>query len=401
MNAALVRVSSGAYLWHMRETMVLLAIAFQLLVAPLGSAQRCGFSGGRPAAEVPAPSLPEDEIVIPVVVHIVWQQPEENIPDERVFSQIEALNEAFAAQNIPDGLVPNLFQPFITDTGIRFCLATRDPEGNPTTGIERRQTPLTIAPGGTQELHYTELGGLDAWDPDRYLNIWVTRFAGGITGTATFPEEAPPQEDGVEIHYEFFGKGGTPPYDRGITTVHEVGHWLGLIHPWGPGEPACDEDDGLSDTPLSEVTYQGECPFWLVFSCGTPDMSMNFMYYTDDACMAMFTPQQRDLMWATLNGPRSSLKTSDGCAFTPVSTEEVGTSPFRLWPNPNAGRFWFEADTGTVVEVYDVAMGRLMLRLSANAARKQVAHGLSNGTYVVVWLRDGRIVGRQRMSVLR
>ena len=400
LNCPLARLSTAGYLWRMRGATILFVIVLQFLVGLSCHAQRCGFTGGRVPVSPIQELVPEDEIVIPVVVHIVWQQPEENIPDERVFSQIEALNEAFAAEHIPEGLVPNLFQPFITDTGIRFCLATRDPQGNPTTGIERRHTPLTIAPGGTKELHYTALGGLDAWDPDRYLNIWVTRFAGGITGTAAFPEEGPKEEDGVEVHYEFFGKGATPPYDRGITTVHEAGHWLGLIHPWGPDDPTCDEDDGLDDTPLSDVTYQGECPFWLVFSCGTPDMSMNFMYYTDDACMAMFTPQQRDLMWATLNGPRSALKTSEGCAFTPVHADEVERQPLRLWPNPNAGIFWLDAAGGIEIEVYDLA-GRLVERLSANGARAAVRHDLPQGIWMVVLRRDGRIVGRQRMSVVR
>ncbi len=385
----------------MQAKSVFLLIGLQWFASAWCAAQQCGFSGGRlPVAVVP-PAMPEEEIVIPVVVHIVWQTPEENLPDERVFSQIEALNEAFGAQHVPEGLVPNLFQPFVTDTKIRFCLATRDPSGLPTTGIERRHTSLSVAPGGTPELHYTALGGLDAWDPDRYLNIWVTRFAGGITGTASFPGEGPPAEDGVEVHYEYFGKGGTPPFDRGFTTVHEVGHWLGLLHPWGPGDPSCDADDGLSDTPLSEMTYQGECPFWLVFSCGTPDMSMNFMYYTDDACMAMFTPQQRDLMWAMLNGPRSGLKTSDGCALTPVSVEEAAASPgARLWPNPNAGTCRVGVPAGTTVEVCDLS-GRVVWRFVAREAQPLLRHGLPPGFYLVVMRRQGRLLGRAPMSVIR
>ncbi len=382
----------------------LLFLVFQL-AASVSVSQRCGFvTPEREVTALPFSGPLSDEIVIPVVVHIVWQEPEENIPDERVWSQIEALNEAFGAQHIPDWMAQSVFSPYITDTKIRFCLATRDPQGLPTTGIERRHTNSNIALGGTTELHYTSMGGLDAWDPQRYLNIWVTRFAGGITGTASFPEQGPAAEDGVEVHYAFFGKDATVPYDQGITTVHEVGHYLGLPHPWGPDAPTCNQDDGIDDTPLSELTYQGECPTWLVFSCGTPDMSMNFMYYTNDACMALFTPQQRDLMWATLNGPRSTLKDSDGCVFTPVSTdtpnEGIGV---RLYPNPNDGVLsvqWDYPDQMTL-EWYDLH-GRCVKRLSANGTTARIHHRLPSGTYLFQ-LKDsqGKVIDRRLCSVVR
>jgi hypothetical protein len=261
----------------------------------------------------------------------------ENIPDEQVFSQLDALNQDFQALNAETASVPTIFQPLVASVGFSFCLASTDPDGLPTSGITRTYTDNPIGIGGTPNIHYDALGGKDAWEPDRYINIWVARFAGGVGGTATFPGQAVPAEDGIEIDFRQFGTLGTaPPYHLGRTLTHEMGHYFNLHHLWGPAfDSCCDEDDFVSDTPLSCETYLDACPLSSSFpiSCTEPDLYMNFMNFTDDACMALFTPGQRDRMWAALQQNRSSLMDSDGCQPVHVDDAAAGISsdgPFLL-----------------------------------------------------------------------
>lgn len=261
-------------------------------------------------------------VVIPVVVHVVWNSNEENISDEQIRTQIEVLNQDFNAENEQISLVLSIFQGVIADVDFEFCLASKHPNGNATNGITRTQTSNSNGIGGTSSLHHTDQGGQDAWNPDKYLNIWVAKFAGNIGGTATFPGEGPADEQGVEVNYKQFGTIGTattPPYHLGRTCTHEIGHYFNLEHVWGPNiNSCCDEDDGVADTPNSCETYIHQCPTGNAFSCTQPDMWMNFMNYTDDACMAMFSKGQKERMYAALNTFRPGLLDSDGCAAVPT-----------------------------------------------------------------------------------
>jgi hypothetical protein len=295
--------------------------------------EHCGTihqSGSSLAKNLPATSLSnvvgERMVVnIPVVVHVVYNTAAENISDEQILSQIEVLNSDFSASN-PEiqSIVPPMFEPVVGNIGFRFCLATKDPDGNATTGISRTHTDNNIGIGGTAAIHYTAQGGHDAWPIDKYLNIWVAKFAGGIGGVATFPGEGPDAEQGIQISYKQFGTVGTaatPPYNLGRTATHEIGHYFNLEHVWGPNQNSCcTEDDGVLDTPVSCEDYLHECPSGTTFSCLAPDMWMNFMNYTDDACMAMFTLGQKQRMYEALENFRAGLLSSDGCQA--VGTEE-------------------------------------------------------------------------------
>lgn len=272
-------------------------------------------------------------ITIPVVVHVVWNQPEENISNEQILSQIEALNQDFRALNSEIPLIPTEFKPLIADVGLEFCLANVDPQGNPTTGITRTFTNNSVGIGGTTAIHFTSLGGRDAWDPTRYLNIWVAKFAGGISGTATFPGQSPPEQDGVEINYRYFGTIHTdPPYNLGRTLTHEVGHYFNLEHPWGPSINDCCGDDFVADTPPACQTYLGQCPVHPQVSCILPDIFMDYMFYTDDACMGMFTLGQKARMLAALELFRPGLLLSGACTVGSTSVEAVRT--LSIFPNP-------------------------------------------------------------------
>lgn len=277
---------------------------------------------------------PRSVITIPVVVHVVWHEVAENISEEQINSQIDVLNQDLRSLNSNLDIVPPQFQPFIADTEIEFCLAKVDPQGNPTNGITRTFTD-NPGIGGSSTIHFTSLGGHDAWDTEHYLNIWVANFSGAVNGIGTFPGEAPPGEDGIVVKYNSFGTLNTlPPYHLGRTTTHEIGHYFNLEHLWGPSiNSGCDEDDFVDDTPVSSETYLSQCPAGEQISCGTADMFMNYMTFADDACMALFTLGQKARMMAALNGPRAGLLASTGCVL--VSTNEPETeAKVKLFPNP-------------------------------------------------------------------
>ncbi len=350
------------------------------------------------------PSITERMVVtIPVVVHVVWNKAEENISKEQILSQIEVLNKDFSASNSQINSVPLLFQPLIADVGFHFCLASKDPNGNASSGIVRTQTANNLGIGGTSAIHHSSQGGSDAWNPDKYLNIWVAKFAGNIGGIASFPGEGPANEQGVEINYKQFGTVGTatnPPYNLGRTCTHEIGHYFNLEHLWGPNaNSCCNEDDGVADTPVSCENYQNQCPTGTTFSCTAPDMWMNFMNYTDDACMAMFTLGQKLRMYDALNNFRAGLLNSDGCQ--PVATvEETANVDLVIYGNPVLGQLNFEIKSPTALP-WRVQLKNALGQpdydkfMVANAPSIIDCQGFGSGVYFLVASQNGaRIVRR-------
>ncbi|HEY8835591.1 MAG TPA: M43 family zinc metalloprotease, partial [Chthoniobacterales bacterium] len=180
-------------------------------------------------------------IIIPVVVHIVWNAAEENIPDARVTEQIDRLNLDYQRLNTDASSVPAEFSGVATNMQIRFQLAARDPNCMATTGITRTNTTQTSfsVPSDVQgtdiafnPVKSTAAGGIDAWPADRYLNIWVCNMTGGILGYSSFPG-FPANVDGVVILYSAFGN-TSGNYNLGRTATHEIGHYLNLFHPFQP-----------------------------------------------------------------------------------------------------------------------------------------------------------------------
>lgn len=296
--------------------MKIAALLLALLAATgLRGQQRCSTFHMRDTTETESPSdspplaiTLRETLTIPVAVHIVWRTPSENISDAQVESQIEVLNRDFRALNAEAAAVPSLFSPVLADMEIEFCLVA----------ITRTQTEISgisaLYQGGKRRVCYSELGGRDAIDPGHYLNIWVAGRADGACGDAPLPGQntpVPAAEDGVFVQPECFGTLGTamPPYQLGRTTTHEIGHWLNLKHLWGDGleDPLCQTDDLVADTPEQAYSYQGECPTHPSLSCGSADMFMNFLNFTDDACMAMFTEGQKARAWAAINTYRPGL----------------------------------------------------------------------------------------------
>lgn len=250
-------------------------------------------------------------LTIPVVVHVIYNNSTENISDAQVLSQITVLNDDFRRLNSDQD---NEWGQ-AADTEIEFCMATIDPDGNPTDGITRTSTNQSSF-GTNDQMKFDSSGGKDAWPAGDYLNIWVCDISGGILGYAQFPG-GPASTDGVVIDYQYYGTIGTAtsPFDLGRTGTHEVGHWLNLRHIWGDG--GCSVDDFVGDTPTSDAPNYG-CALGHT-SCASTDMVQNYMDYSDDACMNLFTAGQRDRMQALFGpgGSRESLMTSGGCGGSP------------------------------------------------------------------------------------
>lgn len=264
------------------------------------SAQSCTWPPN-PLHTFPADST-FGQIEVTVVVHVVWRQGSENISDEQIQTQIDALNRDFSGMNADrEQVTQPVFRQLMADTEIVFRLAEKDPQGQASSGIVRRQTSIaTIATAyagdGRRRVCYDELGGSDAWPSDCYLNIWVAAFPAGLAGQASQPGQSAAAEEGIFIAPSRFGQTGTvsPPYHLGRTATHELGHYFNLLHLWGEDIAAsCTGDDGVGDTPCQSLSYLGMCPQGAGFTCGTPDMTQNFMSLSEDACLLFFSPGQK------------------------------------------------------------------------------------------------------------
>jgi hypothetical protein len=265
-------------------------------------------------------------LTIPVVVHVVYRNANQNISQAQIQSQIDVLNEDYRKLNADVGNVPAAWQGITADCEIQFCLAVRDPQGAPTTGITRTSTQ-TNSFSLNDAVKYTAQGGQNAWPASSYLNIWSCNLSGGILGYAQFPGQAA-ATDGVVIGYNYFGRTGTvsAPFNKGRTCTHEVGHWLGLYHIWGD-DNGCGGTDNIADTPNQDAeTYN--CPSGVQTDACSPTapgyMWMNYMDYTDDACMYMFTEGQKTRMRAIMNTSRAALANSLGCVPIQLFADDAG-----------------------------------------------------------------------------
>lgn len=263
---------------------------------------------------------------IPVVVHVVHRNAAENLSDAQIQSQIAILNADYRATNADKASTPAAFQSLIGDARITFKLATTDPSGNPTDGITRTSTSNTSFNSDTDNVKSAASGGADAWPADKYLNMWVcgnlrTSSGQSLLGYAQFPG-GPAATDGVVILHSAFGNTGTAaaPFNLGRTATHEVGHWLNLRHIWGDDGTGCAGSDFVADTPNQGGPNYGVPTFPHVSCSNGPngDLFMNYMDYTDDAAMFMFTVGQVDRMQAALDGPRSSIGVSGPCDGKPI-----------------------------------------------------------------------------------
>ncbi|MCR9155364.1 MAG: zinc-dependent metalloprotease [Bacteroidetes bacterium] len=350
---------------------------------------------------------------VPVVFHVVYNNSDENLPDSVIFNQLQALNDNFSRQNADTASLRSVFEPYVGNPQIEFVLASQSPDGSPTNGITRTNTNVEHFGGilpyaGNQtaqiqqwvndSLFYNffritedSLGGISAWDTERYLNIWIGDLRIFEPMINNFEELvllglAPPPpshpsftglgfdtlalQQGVLMHYVAIGPNNPISYPAPYTALnntvskgdllsHEVGHYLGLRHIWGDG--ACLADDFIFDTPLSDNSNQftgnknrNSCVD-SIDGQDLPDMVENFMDYSSDDCLNSFTADQASVMRATLFTYRPN-------AFT-IGAEEIPlTTSLKLYPNPSKGIVYLNPSGPSQeyrVSVYQVS-GKLM-----------------------------------------
>lgn len=302
---------------------------------------------------------------IPVVFHVIYNTPAQNIADLYILSQLNELNLDFRKMNADTSRIRQIFRPLAADVRIQFKLATNDPNGNPTNGINKVFTTVTTFATDqngnyNENMKSTANGGQDAWNPTKYLNIWICNleYPNAISivyGFATPPTGAPnwgslgnatrdttDGTTGAVFHYKIVGKNNPlapAKYKEGNTATHEIGHYLGLRHIWGDAALAsqgCSVDDGIFDTPnAKDKNYTCNNPNFN--SCidpvdDKPDMYENYMDYALDGCCGMFTREQAFMMRYVLNRFRTGLPSR---TITYDTLNDFPNTIVSVYPNPS------------------------------------------------------------------
>lgn len=365
----------------------------------------------------------DSTLFVRVVVHVVYNTPQQNLDDSVILNQINILNRDFGRTNADTVNMRTDFNGVkSTNSKIVFFLAQTDPNGNPTTGITRTSTSTTtffdLLNGGLAEgVKYTAEGGIDAWDTDRYLNIWVCNMAipllgPSILGYATPPDGLPNWDpgattgivDGVVIQFQAFGDNNPNPLTslgttftvKGRTPVHEVGHYLGLRHIWGD-ETNCTGTDGMDDTPAAEDASAQDCDASKntcvdnIQGQDLPDMIENYMDYSSEDCQNSFTKMQVDFMRWVLRTKRQNVHW-----VSLTSTDEVERNPaLSIVPNPANDFIRVNAPLGdeTIGDIIirDVC-GKLVVQQRWNRGGGIDVSSLRPGIYFVSLMAEGRQV---------
>jgi hypothetical protein len=345
---------------------------------------------------------------IPVVVHVVHDFGPENISDNQVKSQIDALNRDFNGASAQE-------------LGLRFefFLAKIDPWGKCTNGITRTISPYTVHGLGDRSASSREqLTSLVSWASDRYLNIWVVRSIDQtILGYSDIGVSGNPKMDGVVVRYKSFGEveAVAPPYNKGRTTVHEVGHWLSLHHPFQMGETCCLNPeipcdscgDYVCDTPNMDSTAQG-CPSQWQNCKGNSALKTapihNFMGYTDDACMNEFTKGQLARVVALLTSQRTFIHTEANMQLTgyygcPNGMEETSSLSVQIYPSPVSETLYYQLDNPNSrayqLSITDIS-GKVLADLQTNQSYGSIdVSAFASGVYALKIQQGNQIFVRK------
>ncbi len=327
-------------------------------------------------------------VTIPVVFHVVYSSTAQNISDAQCQAQLDQLNLDYARLNADRTNTPSVWQGISANTNIQFCMAQRDPNGAATTGIERRSTTVTSF-STNDNIKRTANGGMNAWPAGSYLNIWTGNLGGGLLGYAQFPGGSA-ATDGVVLLYSSVGSvahpGTATPYHLGRTATHEVGHWLNLYHIWGD-ESACSGSDNVGDTPNQGPENYG-CPaFPHTDACATTSpgvMFMNYMDYTDDGCMNMFTAGQSSRMNAlfAVGGARYSILSSMGCVPPSGATCGVPTGLSSTVATTTANLSWMAVSGATSYSIqYKLSSSSTWTTTTSSTNSKTLSGLTSASTY--------------------
>lgn len=359
---------------------------------------------------------------IPVVFHVVWNKDAENLDDSLILSQLEAINSAFRHNHKDTNKVRDLFKPFAGDTKIEFFMATEDPDGNATNGINRVKTVRSDF-GSTTNLFAESVksitgNGVDAWDTKKYLNIWVCEFTFRgtiVTAAYAFPPTGAQfwssnnfttsQLQGVVTNYRYVGRNN--PNDnsntslREKTLIHEIGHYLGLRHIWADKRSTCiGQDDGIEDTPLAGVetrvcsTTKNSCNEG---ADDKPDMTENYMDYTPYPCTYMFTAGQSTLMRFNLLNLRSELP-----LIHVIKPPYEPYAQFSIYPNPSQNSITLRSmGEGDYTMVLSDMIGKNVkeetILVGETFEQKINTSTLSSGIYHIRILQNGSEVYHEKL----
>lgn len=431
------------YIWFIMRTIITLFTCGFILIGSAQEVQRCYTYEAMLHHESTHPGYmarvnevferakahnPQDrtiDYIIPVVVHIVYNTPEENIPDSVIFNQIASLNADYRRLNEDATNIRDEFLTIVGDSHIGFQLATVDPEGNPTNGITRTSTGVTsflnFSMPPAEGVKQTAKGGIDPWDQSRYLNIWVCdmSFLGSVflLGYATppdglihWPEDATAgMGDGVVMQYNVVGSNNPNPLEiggeivevRGRTLTHEVGHYLGLRHIWGDGD--CTEEDGVDDTPNAAENSNQDCDISknscvdaIALLGDLPDMVENFMDYSAETCQNSFTLGQNDIMRSVIEIQRITL-IEDNPALT--ISESYAYLNVEIYPNPSNGAVTIKNNEAleTQIDIYNET-GKLVHTQNMEPYTSLINPYLAKGFYLV-YLSNTSNVSVQKLII--
>lgn len=346
--------------------------------------------------------LPEI-IKIPVVFHVLYHTPDQNVSKSTIDLILAALNRDFNMRNSDTTNIPSAFRSLATSMGFEFRLATMDTRGMATTGIVKKYTPITYWLSD-DKMKFNAFYGDDAWDSKSYLNIWICNMIDAL-GYSTFPGMNA-SKDGVVISLEGLATGyyGTSAAKNDFRTiVHEVGHWLNLRHIWGEGY--CG-DDKVDDTP-KQSTYTPGCPNGSRVSCSNNlpgDMYMNYMDFTSDPCMNMFTIGQRKRARALFEfgGARNSILNSKGLDISESQPAELPDYypkwlHVQVYPNPATTNLtlFFEYDDrwkGKKLQIFDITGKLVISKVISSRIEIIDISRLKAGTYYIdAWKEEEKL----------
>ncbi|MCB0668649.1 MAG: proprotein convertase P-domain-containing protein [Saprospiraceae bacterium] len=312
-------------------------------------------------------------VTIPVVFHVVHNGDavgtNENLAESLLLAQLDQLNADFSRMNSDANATPAAFQGAAANTMIQFCLATTDPNGDPTSGIIRHHLNLDQSACWNSSFIGSNIVSPNIWDHNKYLNIFTVNkittsncASNSILGYAYFPGSPANIDCAVHAYYTIGSLTNPNPqggvYGYGRTVTHEVGHWLNLNHIWGSS--GCGNDDGVNDTPPQDAD-NGGCPNFPLTDACTPNspgvMYMNYMDYVNDQCMNMFTQGQASRMMAAISLYRQHFLTSE-CAqaapqgYTCATAFEINSAGNYNAPGASEGAGAISGSNGTHANWY-------------------------------------------------